>query len=139
MIKWIGKKLKDDNRGFTLIELVVVIAILAILAAIAIPRYQASRKRAAISAHNANVRTIEGAANMYIADNEDSDVTSEEINGGDSDPLKDYLQDPPVVPKGTGDSNVEEKEGEFYTVEITDGEITVIPEKVSDEPGSEES
>ena len=129
MIKWIGKKLKDDNRGFTLIELVVVIAILAILAAIAIPRYQASRKRAAITAHNANVRTIESAANMYIADNEDSDITEAEVTEGENHILKDYLQEAPKIPKGI-DDELETHDGEYYKVTITEGEITVIPRKI---------
>ena len=36
-----------DNRGFTLVELVVVLAIVAILAAVAIPSYQGYVRRAA--------------------------------------------------------------------------------------------
>ena len=54
-------------KGFTLIELVVVIAILGILAGIAIPRFldaQASAKGAKIVA---DLRTIDSAATVYYA------------------------------------------------------------------------
>lgn len=57
------------KSGFTLIELVVVIAILGILAGIAIPRFldsQASAKGAKIVA---DLRTIDSAATIYYAKN----------------------------------------------------------------------
>jgi type II secretion system protein G len=55
--------------GFTLIELVVVIAILGILAGIAIPRFMAAQEEARGAKFLADIRTIESAANMYAAKN----------------------------------------------------------------------
>ncbi len=65
MLNWINRKMK--RKGFTLIELVIVIAILGILIAIAAPRLLGFRDTAAVSADKATAETIEKAANLYVA------------------------------------------------------------------------
>ncbi|MBS4030789.1 MAG: hypothetical protein KGZ63_05125 [Clostridiales bacterium] len=45
----------------------VVVVIIGILVAIAIPVYGGIQRKAAISAHQANVRTLQGAAALQIA------------------------------------------------------------------------
>ena len=46
MFAWFRKTLNHKEHGFTLIELVVVLAILGILIALAVPRYLGARKKA---------------------------------------------------------------------------------------------
>jgi prepilin-type N-terminal cleavage/methylation domain-containing protein len=64
------KNLKKRNKkGFTLIELVVVIAILGILAAILVPVISGFIETANQSADNANARLVYQAAAMWFAAN----------------------------------------------------------------------
>ena len=61
----LGKK----EEGFTLVELLIVVAIIAILAAIAIPQFSAYRKRGYAATMNSDIKNVFTAAQAYIADN----------------------------------------------------------------------
>jgi type IV pilus assembly protein PilA len=60
---------KRDEKGFTLIELMIVIAIIGILAAIAIPQFAAYRARAYVSALESDAHSYANAEEAYYADN----------------------------------------------------------------------
>jgi general secretion pathway protein G len=60
----------SGEEGFTLLELMVVVAIIAIIAAILVPNFFHARAQAAVSACEANIRAIATAAELYYSDNQ---------------------------------------------------------------------
>lgn len=61
---------RERQRGFTLIELMIVVAIIAILAGILIPNFVNARAQAQTAACESNLRQIATALELYYADNQ---------------------------------------------------------------------
>ena len=57
------------ERGFTLIEIMVVVVIIGLLAAIVAPNLIGNIDRAAVTRARADIRTIDNALNLYRLDN----------------------------------------------------------------------
>lgn len=104
------------NKGFTLIELVIVIAIIAILISIAAMRYSSTNLAAEAAAHNANVKVLKSAGILYLIDHPDS---KGEVN---VEALKPYLEGG-KIPKPAKHLKVEK----FTITSTEDGDVTVKP------------
>jgi len=76
-----GNAMKKANKGFTLIELMIVVAIIAIIAAIAIPNLLRSRMQSNESSAIGNLRTIVGAEVAYHAANYEYTAAFADLTG----------------------------------------------------------
>lgn len=70
-----------NQKGFTLIELMIVIAIIGILAAIAIPQFSAYRKRSYDSAAQSDLKNATTAQEAYYVDNSNYCATVATLTG----------------------------------------------------------
>lgn len=105
------------NKGFTLIELVIVIAIIAILISIAAMRYSSTNLAAEAAAHNANVKVLKSAGILYLIDNPNSEKN---IN---LEALKPYLEGG-KIPKPAKHLDGAK---DFKITSTADGDVTVEP------------
>jgi len=111
------------QRGFTLIELMIVVAIIAILAGILIPNFVNARAQAQTSACESNLRSIATAMELMYADLQTYTLPAggggQPANpasfGGANNP---YLNNTPHDPSGTPTST-----------------YTITPQVLNNEPG----
>ena len=65
-----SNNIRKSRHGFTLVEIMIVVAIIALLAAIAVPGFLRARKRSQATAILNDARVIDGAIDQYaIEDN----------------------------------------------------------------------
>ena len=94
------KKMLKNKKGFSLVELVIVIAIMGVLAAVAISMFTGMIQRSRRQADNTRAQQIQKAIVTYMA--EVGDMELEQMNGGtarpgDVDTIIVWLQEPHKV------------------------------------------
>ncbi len=91
------RKAGKDQKGFTLVELVVVMAILVLLAALAVPKFASVLANARGDANDTNLIMLQEAVDLYI-----SSENAAKADMDDFDDLidKEYLKEMPGPPAG---------------------------------------
>jgi type II secretion system protein G len=88
--------LKSKKGGFTLVEIMIVVAIIGLLAAIAIPNFVRARERAQSNACIANLKQLEGAKAQWALDTNQASTQTP----GMTDLVTEYIKKTPGCPAG---------------------------------------
>jgi type IV pilus assembly protein PilA len=96
--------MKNSKKGFTLVEIMIVVVIIGLLAAMAIPAFQKVRDTSQTKAIINNLRQLASAADQYFLENGVTAVTSATLVGTDS-----FIK------------SVDQVAGEAYTATIKQG------------------
>lgn len=112
---------KKKKGGFTLIELIIVIAIIAILAAVALPKFAAIRENANIKADISNAKNIQSEVISLIGENKIIPAAATATYSATASPIKDGMQTDTKVKSST--SGVQ---GSAYTASVApDGTVII--------------
>lgn len=92
------QKTKKNKKGFTLVELLVVLLILGVLVGLAVPRYMQSQKYARARTFAANVREIVSALEIYRTEQATSTTANSLKYPASLSDLSPYFTQPPINP-----------------------------------------
>ena len=78
-------KNKTNRKGFTLVEIMIVVVIIGLLAAMAIPAFSKVRQSSRTSAVTNNLRQLMSAANQYMLDKSSVSCAETDLVGAGTD------------------------------------------------------
>ena len=131
-----------SKRGFTLVEILIVVVILGILAAIVIPQFTNASTEAKLSSLKSDLQTVRSQIELYKIQHDDSpptaalfvtQMTVPDANGGP------YMQKVPVNPFSGGDSVTADGSGGDWKLETASGVTTFTAADGGSEGGVDHS
>jgi prepilin-type N-terminal cleavage/methylation domain-containing protein len=87
------------RKGFTLVEIMIVVAVIALLAAIAIPNFAKARHVSQSQACIANLKQIEGAMQIWLASEPGATLDNASLDDG-VNLVPTYIKGTPTCPAG---------------------------------------
>lgn len=88
--------IKLKEKGFTLVEIMIVVAIIAILSAIAIPNFMAARSKSRANACKANIRQIDSSLEQVAMDRLLTNGDICQMEGGNTGIVPTYIKKLPT-------------------------------------------
>ncbi len=123
MLNSLKKKLRS-NKGFTLVEMVIVLAIIGVIAALAIPIYGNIMGKANQTADEANIKTVETAVAVYQAENGELPSVNAETNTEAFNELITELHREGYLKDATLEVN---SDGRSFTYDKSNGTVSITP------------
>ncbi|MBU5405554.1 prepilin-type N-terminal cleavage/methylation domain-containing protein [Paraeggerthella hongkongensis] len=117
------KKIREEKGGFTLAELLIVVAIVLVLVAIAVPVFTGAMEKADKAVGNANIRTVKVQTASTIMLNEDTydltkkyEASAKVSESGDLGPVT-------ITEKAdAADKATKEKDGTWIITAVVEGD-----------------
>jgi type IV pilus assembly protein PilA len=110
---------RRNSKGFTLVEIMIVVVIIGLLAAMALPAFNKVRNASRTKAITNNLRQLAGAADQYFLENGVSTVNSVDLVGSTN-----YVKTFTTVAQEAYPAAL--TQGSTYTVTFTGGTVTYL-------------
>jgi general secretion pathway protein G len=117
MTRKMTRKVQRDSRGFTLIEMMVVISVMIILLGMALPIYSASVRQAREEAFRQNLETLNRVIFQYTLDKQKAPKSLDDLKSAG------YIESVPDDVSGSKTWETEEDDSTILSVRQTEGGV----------------